>query len=105
VALAAAREFWAASAVASFRCFVPVTIPGGKLLKVPGPDIARFPLITVFPVLVILLPESTVKFDAFPKEIQCIVDVKQYAKLEIADGAPKVTTIVRIDVAAEREKV
>jgi hypothetical protein len=58
---------WACSATASALCIVPFTVPGGKPVTAEPGLTPRFPVITLGPVLVTVLPPRTAKLLAVPR--------------------------------------
>jgi hypothetical protein len=64
---AVVRSAWACAATLSVTCLLPFTMPGGNpVTEVPGLR-PRFPLTTVRPVLVTVVPARTPKLLAVPR--------------------------------------
>jgi hypothetical protein len=64
---AVVKSAWACAATMSVTCWRPFTMPGGNpVTEVPGLR-PRFPLMTVRPVLVTVVPARTPKLLAVPR--------------------------------------
>jgi hypothetical protein len=64
---AVVKSIWACAATASVMCWTPFTMPGGNpVTELPGLR-PRFPLMTVRPALVTVVPARTPKLLAVPR--------------------------------------
>jgi hypothetical protein len=88
---AVVKSIWAWAATALVMSWAPFTMPGGNpVTEVPGLR-PRFPLMTVRPVLVTVVPARTPKLPAVPRPTGAVAATADWPRVSVATAMAPAT--------------